>query len=181
LSRAMKGAPSRGRRPWRCRLAPPILSSQREGWISGRWPCASEAGGAGAAPQNACQRSADWTMPTFADLQSTMSNQGWVSPLVLSSMPATPLDSKSEGFGCTLHSSLPSAAGSYMVAQCLTFEVPLALSTCCAPLQEAVAPPSRRPAHQSIVDATALCPYATPQPPTGLYSLQPLRPVAPGA
>jgi hypothetical protein len=32
-----------------------------------------------------------------------------------------------------------------------TFEVPLALPLCSAPLQEAVAQPSRRPAHQSIV------------------------------
>jgi len=48
-------------------------------------------------------------------------------------------------------------------------------------MQEAVAPPARRPAYQSTVDATALYPYATPQPPTGLYSLQRLRYDASGA
>ena len=42
--RAIKGASSRGRGPWRCRLAPPIRESQCEEWISGPWPCASEAG-----------------------------------------------------------------------------------------------------------------------------------------
>ena len=123
----------------------------------------------------------DWALLTFADLQSTMSNQRWASPLVLSSMPAVPSTAQSAGFGCTLRPALPAAAGSYMVARCSTFEVPLALSPCHAPLQEAVAPPARRPAHQSIVDATALYPHATPQPPTGLCSLQPLRSDASGA
>jgi hypothetical protein len=35
----------------------------------------------------------DWALPTFADLQSTMSNQRWASPLVLSPIPAILLDS----------------------------------------------------------------------------------------
>jgi len=35
----------------------------------------------------------DWALLTFADLQSTMSNQRWASPLVLSPMPAILLDS----------------------------------------------------------------------------------------
>jgi hypothetical protein len=68
-----------------------------------------------------------------------------------------------------------------MVARCSTFEVSLALKPCLAPLQEAVALPARRLAHQSIVDVTALYLYATPQRPTGLYSLQPLRSDASGA
>jgi hypothetical protein len=47
----MKGASKRGRGPWRCRLAPQIRSFPRGEWIPGQCPCASEEGGAGAAPQ----------------------------------------------------------------------------------------------------------------------------------
>jgi hypothetical protein len=54
----MKGASSRGRWPGNCWLALPAHSFLCGEWSPGQWPCASEAGGAGAAPQNECLRSA---------------------------------------------------------------------------------------------------------------------------
>ena len=74
----------------------------------------------------------NWAISTFADLQSTMSNQRWASLLVLSPIPSMPLDSKTRLWGCTLRPALPSVTGSYMVARCSTFEVPLALPPCSA-------------------------------------------------
>ena len=41
----------------------------------------------------------NWAISTFADLQSTMSNQRWASPLVLSPIPSMPLDSKTRLWG----------------------------------------------------------------------------------
>ena len=54
----------------------------------------------------------NWAISTFADLQSTMSNQRWASPLVLSPIPSMPLDSKPRLWGCTLRPALPSVTGS---------------------------------------------------------------------
>jgi len=102
--------------------------------------------------------------------KSTISNAGRVSPLVLSSTPAVPFDSTSAWSGCAPRPSLPSAVGSCMVALCSTFAVPLTLPPCNTPLQEDVAPPSRRPVRQSIADSTAPCPCDTLQRPTGLCS-----------
>jgi hypothetical protein len=59
----------------------------------------------------------DWALPTFADLQSTMSNQPWASPLVLSLMPAIPLDSTIRRVWVHSPSCAATAAGSYMVAR----------------------------------------------------------------
>lgn len=45
----MKGASKRGRRPWLCRLAPPIRSFRREEWIRDSGLVVHfDAGGAGA-------------------------------------------------------------------------------------------------------------------------------------
>ena len=156
----------------------------------------------------------EWALPTFADLQSTMSNQRWASPLVLSTMPAIPLDSTIRRvwvhppscaainrwilYGCPVldfrGSVSPSTVSVFITAVPITklfaweegdrgghvlrettsrglcgLVCPSHSGTPCRSLlQEAVAPPARRLAHQSVVDATALYPYATPQPPTGL-------------
>jgi hypothetical protein len=58
---------------------------------------------------------------SFADLQSTMSNQRWASRALLSFRQCLlyPSTAQSAGFGCTLRPALPSAAGSYLVARCV--------------------------------------------------------------
>ena len=53
----MKGASKRGRGPWRCRLAAPIRSSQSEDGFRDIGLVLLSFGGA--APADACQRSAD--------------------------------------------------------------------------------------------------------------------------
>jgi hypothetical protein len=58
----------------------------------------------------------DWALPTCADLQSTMSNQRWASPLVLQCLLYSST-AKPAKFGCTLRPARPSAAGSCVRCQ----------------------------------------------------------------
>ena len=113
-------------------------------------------------------------------LQRDGGSQPYQSQVVLSLLSfrrflLCPSTAQSTWSGCAPRPSLPSAVGSCMVALCSTFAVPLTLPPCNTPLQEDVAPPSRRPVRQSIAESTAPCPCDTLQRPTGLCSPQPPR------
>ena len=71
----------------------------------------------------------NWAISTFADLQSTMSNQRWASPLVLSPIPSMPLDSKTRLWG--VHSPSCAAISHGILYGCpvLDFRGSVSLST----------------------------------------------------
>jgi hypothetical protein len=120
-------------------------------------------------------------LQTCADLQSTISNHRWESPLVLSSIPPMPLDNR---IRMVLVRSLSCAVISREILYgCPVLDLvgSVVLLLCSALKQGDVAPSSRRPALQSILDPIAPFPCVTLQPPTGLCSPQPPQSDASGA